>query len=176
MLIWNFPNCQNIREWFSCNSSRVGIDFLHSFMPELPQPLCQNGLQALVASPLVLINNSNTPAEAIQTWMSAGNLYPHSSCCRKVPYLHKYICDNYLVQKYKLTFFQAVEVRKVCQKPNRICTQKPYNGFFFSHQSKKSGLFVTISLACCWRKNGSFVIWSELHFFFFRASAITVSQ
>ena len=40
-----------------------------------------------MASPLVLINNSNTPAEAIQTWMSAGNLYPHSSCCRKVPYL-----------------------------------------------------------------------------------------
>ena len=45
---------------------------------------------------------------------------------------NKYICDNYLVQKYKLTFFQAVEVRKVCQKPNRICTQKPYNGFFFT--------------------------------------------
>ena len=40
---------------------------------------------ALFALPLVLINHSNTPAEAIQTWMSAGNPYPHSSCCRKVP-------------------------------------------------------------------------------------------
>ena len=33
----------------------------------------------------------NTTAEAIQTWMSAGNSYPHSSCCRKVPYHGRFI-------------------------------------------------------------------------------------
>ena len=38
VLVWNFPNCQNIREWFSCNSSSVDMDFLHSFMSGLPQP------------------------------------------------------------------------------------------------------------------------------------------
>ena len=38
------------------------------------------------ASPLLLVNHSNTTAEAIQALMSAGNSYPHSSCCRKVPY------------------------------------------------------------------------------------------
>ena len=43
-------------------------------------------VQLVRVSPLVLINHSNTPADAIQTWMSAGNSYPHSSCCRKVPY------------------------------------------------------------------------------------------
>jgi hypothetical protein len=31
VMIWS-----NIREWFSCNSSHVGMNFLHSFMPELP--------------------------------------------------------------------------------------------------------------------------------------------
>ena len=35
------------------------------------------------ASPLVLVNHSNTLVEAIQTLMSAGNPYPHSSNVRK---------------------------------------------------------------------------------------------
>ena len=54
---------------------------------------------------------------------------------------NKYIsCENYLVQKYiKLTFFKAVEVRQVCQKPNRICTQKPYYGVFFHTKERNPG-------------------------------------
>ena len=47
----------------SCNSSSVGMDFLHSFMSRLPQP----------ASPLVLINHSNT----------AGSGNPDMNECRK---------------------------------------------------------------------------------------------
>ena len=41
----------------------------------------------LISKALVLINRYNTPSETIQIWMSRGNLYPHLSCCRKVPYL-----------------------------------------------------------------------------------------
>ena len=40
--------------------------------------------RTFLQQPLVLINHSNTLAEAIQTWMSAGNSYPHKNCCRKI--------------------------------------------------------------------------------------------
>ena len=91
---------------------------------------------------------------------------------------HTYISTYVTTIWYKninLPFFKRLKYVKYVKNPIGFA-HKNLTRVFFSHQSKKSGLFVTISLACCWRKNGSFVIWSELHFFFFRASAITVSQ
>ena len=64
---WGVSESSLFTMGLSCNSSSVA-------MSGLPQ----------VAKPRVLVNHSNTMAEAIQAWMSAGNSYPHESCCRKI--------------------------------------------------------------------------------------------
>ena len=71
----------------------------------LQQILCGYRFPALIhawiASAIVLEWFTSTHGEAILTRMSAGNLYPHSSCCRKVPFLLKTFREKLL----KFAFF-----------------------------------------------------------------------
>jgi hypothetical protein len=50
----------------SCNSSSVGMDFLHSFMSGLHQPAVLEWFISTSGKARVLVNHSNTMAEAIQ--------------------------------------------------------------------------------------------------------------
>ena len=53
--------------------------------------------------------------------MSAGNSYPHSSCCRKVPYL-KTRANSKIVFLYELTKQKICEIIIALVKRNQIST------------------------------------------------------
>ena len=73
----SFPNVLSVASQVSAGNSIPAFSHINTLQFHIK----------IQHSPLVLLNHSNTPAEAIQTWMSAGNPYPNSSCCRKVPLL-----------------------------------------------------------------------------------------
>ena len=66
-----------------CNSSSVGIDFLHSFMSGLPQLAVLEQFISMIGQAL-LKNHSNTFAEASVARGCVGKPYPHSSYSWKV--------------------------------------------------------------------------------------------
>ena len=89
---------------------------------------------------------------------------PKIISAKQYTYISTYVTTIWY-KNINLPFFKRSKYVKYVKNPIGFA-HKNLTRVFFHTKARKSGLFVTISLACCWRKNGSFVIWSELHFFF----------